>query len=596
MIYKLLNKQAHSIIDVLQNRGMSDEHIKQYMQLDESYVCDYNALGKENLKQAAAAILKTIQANKRAIIVVDSDADGFCSSAILINYLHNYFPAWIEQNLEFFFHQGKQHGLEDCCDYILSQDFALVIAPDSASNDYEQHKLLKSKGVAVVVLDHHEADKISEDAIIVNNQLSDYPNKFMCGGGIVWQFCRYMSKELFEDTKYLDFLDLTALSLISDMMDIKELETAYLIQKGILSDNLKNPFIYYLSWKNSFSLGPNPTPIGWAFYITPFINSMMRSGTQEEKEVLFNSMLEHCAYKTVPSTKRGAKGQEEKLVEQAVRLSINVKNRQTKAQDEGMALLEQRVEENHLMDNKVLLFLLEPNEIAPNLAGLAGNKIMAKYQRPCCVLTKNTVQNLPWESDEEFTTTYSGSARGCDLVGANNFKDVCSGFKDIIYAQGHQGAFGLSIPEQSANDFIAYTNEIYKDIPDEPIYYVDAIWNNSTIPIDVEAIKDIAQYDNMWGTGLKEPIVALEDIKITESMVTIYEKTTKTLKITLPNVILMKFRISDEEYELFSSISPEGYIKVTFIGECRLNEFNGRTTPQIEIKDYDVLTISKYDF
>jgi len=51
----------------------------------------------------------------------------------------------------------------------------------------------------------------------------------MCGGGIVWQFCRYMSTELFEDNKYLDFLDLTALSLISDMMDIKELETAYLI-------------------------------------------------------------------------------------------------------------------------------------------------------------------------------------------------------------------------------------------------------------------------------------------------------------------------------------------------------------------------------
>ena len=62
-------------------------------------------------------------------------------------------------------------------------------------------------------------------------------------------------------------------------------------------------------------------------------------------------------------------------------------------------------------------------------------------------------------------------------------------------------------------------------------------------------------------------------------MVTIYEKTTNTLKITLPNITLMKFRISDEEYELFNNISPEGYIKVTFIGECRLNEFNGRVTP-----------------
>ena len=59
-------------------------------------------------------------------------------------------------------------------------------------------------------------------------------------------------------------------------------------------------------------------------------------------------MLTHYAYQMVPSTKRGAKGQEEKLVEQAVRLSINVKNRQTKAQDEGMALLEKKIEEKKL--------------------------------------------------------------------------------------------------------------------------------------------------------------------------------------------------------------------------------------------------------
>jgi hypothetical protein len=40
-------------------------------------------------------------------------------------------------------HEGKQHGLSDCIDYILSQSPALVLLPDSSSNDYELHAKLK---------------------------------------------------------------------------------------------------------------------------------------------------------------------------------------------------------------------------------------------------------------------------------------------------------------------------------------------------------------------------------------------------------------------------------------------------------------------
>lgn len=34
----------------------------------------------------------------------------------------------------------------------------LIIAPDSASNQYEEHEKLKNIGVDVLVLDHHEAE------------------------------------------------------------------------------------------------------------------------------------------------------------------------------------------------------------------------------------------------------------------------------------------------------------------------------------------------------------------------------------------------------------------------------------------------------
>ena len=116
-------------------------------------------------------------------------------------------------------------------------------------------------------------------------------------------------------------------------------------------------------------------------------------------------MLKHEAFKEVLSTKRGhLLGEKEQLVEQAMRVVTNVKNRQTKAQDAGLAIIEDMIVSRHLLDHKVLLFLLEPGQIDKNIAGLIANKIMAKYQRPTCILTKVEMPKYiidldlpPWE-------------------------------------------------------------------------------------------------------------------------------------------------------------------------------------------------------
>jgi single-stranded-DNA-specific exonuclease len=128
-------------------------------------------------------------------------------------------------------HNGKQHGLNDCINFILQENYSLILCPDSSSNDYNEHELLAEKDIDVVVLDHHLADYISLDAVIINNQLSDYPNKELSGVGIVWQFCRYIDIVL--ETNYAnDFLDLVALGNCGDMMSLRSFETRYLITKG----------------------------------------------------------------------------------------------------------------------------------------------------------------------------------------------------------------------------------------------------------------------------------------------------------------------------------------------------------------------------
>lgn len=265
-----------------------------------------------------------------------------------------------------------------------------------------------------------------------------YPNTQLSGAGITWQFCRYLDK--IYNVSYADnYLDLVALGLDGDMMSLRSLETRRLISKGLEPDRIINPFIYEMWQKNKFKLGDTPTAWGFTFYVVPFVNAVTRSGTLEEKELIFNSMLKFKAFQQIPSNKRGHKiGEMERLVDQAVRTCTNVKNRQGRAEDAGLELVEHLIKDNNMMEHKVLLFLLEPGQIQPEIRGLIANKLMAKYQRPCCMLTKTQ----DWEVDEKtfkktlVKTSYQGSARGCDMVGVTEFKDICAATQSCDYVAG----------------------------------------------------------------------------------------------------------------------------------------------------------------
>lgn len=598
MKYKLIKEPDNSLSatqQILYNRGISLNQIHHYLNTSDLDINSFDGLGIENLKNAAAALVSTIQNKKNMLIVVDSDCDGYTSSAILLNYLYDLFPSFIENNVKYYIHEGKEHGLLDVMNYINEHDFDLIILPDSSSNDYGYHKELYQNGKKIIILDHHEAEYISPYAIIINNQLSDYPNKDFSGAGITWQFCRFLDKLLGSNNSD-NYIDLVALGNCGDMMSLKSIETKHIINKGF--KNIQNPFFYYMADKNSYSLGDKLTPMGVAFYIVPFINAMQRSGNLEEKELLFKSMLKYEAFKIIPSTKRGCKGQTEKLVEQAVRTAINVKNRQTRAQDVGMELLENKIISDNLLEHKVLLFLLESGEIDKNIAGLIANKMMAKYQRPCCILTKvEEIEEsiiLTSNPPQEYKyITYQGSARGCDKVGINNFKDICTETKCIMYAEGHQGAFGLGIEESQINSFIKETDRILKDMSDEPIYYVDYIYNG--IDVSSQAILDIASLDDLWGKDMDEPMVAIHDLKINEKMITLMSPDKKpTLKIILPNkVSLIKFNSSQEEYE---NLCSEGYIAIDVVGRCNQNIWMNYVNAQILIDDYEIISKAKYYF
>lgn len=586
MNYKLIKPivPSYSALEqILTNRGVPHDEIHDYLNTTDDDVNSFLCFGEDKLKAAAAALIKCINADAEAEVIVDSDCDGFTSSALLINYLYDLFPAWVNNKLTWFMHTGKQHGLSD---FIPRENTKLIIIPDAGSNDYEYHKKYSDKGIDIIILDHHEAERVSEDAIVINNQLSSYPNKEMSGVGVTWQFCNYLDF-LLNKTYATKYLDLVALGMDADMMSLLSIETKHLINKGL--SQIKNPFFEVMVEKAAFKM-KEPTPIGVAFYVAPFVNAAVRSGTQEEKEIIFQSMLNFRACAKVPSTKRGHKpGEMEAIYIQAARTATNVKNRQTRAQDAGLEFLENQIEAQNLLNNKVLLFKLNVGDIDRNIAGLVANKFMAKYQRPCCILTR-----VEETQDDNVIVSYQGSARGCDKTGIDNFKEICEATNCIMYAEGHQGAFGLGILEENIDEFIERTNELLADASDEVIYYVDYIYDN--VHVDPQHIQDVCRHAELWGKDVDEPFIAVKNLKITKDMIALMSPDKKpTLKITLPNkVAIIKFNSSPEEYE--SLYSEQGYISIDLVGRYAVNEFCGNRYPQILIEDYEITGRASYIF
>ena len=582
---------------ILYNRGFNNiKDIQHYLTVDDNDLIDPSML--DHIKDGVIMLIKHIHQNDNAILLIDADTDGYTSAAILLNYLNRLFPSWIQNHVIYETHSDKSHGLkdQDIQNYI-DRKIKLVLIPDASSNDYEEHQWLKEHDIDCLILDHHEADEgYSRYACVINNQLStNYLNKSFCGAGIAYKFCCYIDKIM--NTNYaIDYEDLAALGNIADMMDTKTFETHYIIKDGL--QRIRNPFFVEMMNRQKYQFEGGITPIGIAFYIVPYINAMTRTGTMEEKMLMFEAMLEWKSDLMVPSTKRGCKGQIEPLHEQAGRTCINVKSRQKKEQEKNLENIEHLIEEQHLLDNKILIIRVPEDEVDKNLAGLIANQLAAKYARPTLVL-RIISREIEAEDDEgnliiKTITTYAGSGRNYSKSRLESFRDFCNQTGLVNYAQGHKSAFGIAISDYNFDKFVEKTNQQLKDFDFTPCYFVD-------LEVTAEQFTDqevftIGSNADLWGQGMDEPLIAITNIKIDSDGINYMGQNKDTLRLTFPGrkTSMIKFRIKDEEKEL---LDPQGgTLTLTAIGKCSLNHYNGNVTPQILLEDFEITKRTQWDF
>lgn len=412
------------------NRGINTpREQKEWLEAGWDKIYDWIELDQENMKKACLTLFKCIQNDKKIQIVVDSDQDGVASGALLYNYLYSRFPDWVEQNLSYLIHTGKQHGLADVMDKI---DCDLVICPDASSNDYKEHQELHNKGIECICLDHHPVDNPnligSDPAIIINVQLTEYPNKALTGGGVTYKFVSAFEDIVRHGNQPTEFMDLCAIANCGDMADYREPEIRAIIKIGF--SNIKNPMLHEMVKQHSYVIEKRNglNYLSAAFGIVPFTNAICRSATMEEKELFFKGMLTRYAFDKVPSSKRGVTG-DVYLYQEAVTIADRVKRRQDKLVQETMEVLDKRIQDNHLTDNAIIVCLCEPDEIEAEICGLAANRIQAKYQHPTLVLRRTKTKN-----DKEYF--YRGSGRNYSYCSIGNMRQLCESTGLVEYAQG----------------------------------------------------------------------------------------------------------------------------------------------------------------
>lgn len=569
MKYELIGKNNlfNPLEQVLINRGVENptEYLKSFE--DKSVVNHYSKL--KNIDKAVGCLLKHLDRNNKIWIQVDSDFDGFSSSAALINYL----KAIDYTNIEWRLHEGKEHGVKS---KHVPDDVDLVIVPDAGSSDYNEHKKLYDRGKDVIILDHHETEKESGYAIVVNNQISpDYPNKNFSGVGVVYKFLEALDDVL--NIELADnYLDLVAVGNIGDMMSLHEKETRYYITQGL--KNIKNPMLKDVFLEQEFSTKGKQNPTTVSFYIAPLFNATIRSGEKEEKEQVFQSLLDDGS-----SEKFYERGKTyEPLTTNTIRLMKRVRVRQNKARDKGVAKIEKKIEEKNLLENKLLV--VEIGDILEkNFTGLVANILQNKYKRPVLLLKHNVVDNM-----------MSGSARGYEKGTIKDFKQYLNNTQMFEFAEGHSNAFGAGIYLDNLIKVVDYINEDLADIEiDESIYEVDFVIPSSSMRFDI--IFELDKAMDVWGKDIEEPMLAIEKLEVERRNIKVIGKNENVIKFSSNGIEYIKFKADDEDKDNLINGKSDDLVELEVIGRASINEWRGNKTGQIIIEDYIVKDIKKQE-
>ena len=213
---------SEAIATILVQRGIDTfEKAKAYFRPQLSDLHDPFLL--KDMDLAYYRIKKAITDHEKMMVYGDYDVDGTTAVSIVYSYFVTLNPD-IEYYIPDRYKEG--YGISKMgIDYAHENGISLIIALDCGIRSNELVDYANTLGIDFIICDHHLPGDILPNAhAILNPKRRDctYPYKELSGAGIGFKLVQgYSKKEGFPEDKILEYIDLVAVSIASDMVDMQ---------------------------------------------------------------------------------------------------------------------------------------------------------------------------------------------------------------------------------------------------------------------------------------------------------------------------------------------------------------------------------------
>jgi single-stranded-DNA-specific exonuclease len=531
---------------VLFNRGYaSDAEARAFLKAEEVFNTDPFQL--TGMKTAIERIERAITQNELIAIYGDYDVDGVTATVLMVEILQAlggnarpYIPKRFDEG----------YGLNpDALDHLKAEGARLVITVDCGIRSPDEASYARSIGLDLIISDHHqpaEGNLPYALAVINPKQVDDqYPDKELAGVGVAYKLAQALIAQT--EKKALNFqledlLDLVALGTVADLAPLVG-ENRAMVRRGLQKiRETKRQGLFSLAAVSDLPL-PRTTATSIGFILGPRLNAAGR----------LESAL--AAYDLLITNDVRYAGE---LAQQ-----LNVQNRQRqeltrKIQEEAEAIA---MAED---PDSALLFAVHP-DFNSGVVGLAAARLVETYYRPAVV-------------GQVLEETTRCSCRSIPEFHITQALDQC---KDLLIRYGgHAAAAGFSV----SNENLEALKKRLKSIAGKLLGNLDL---RPTLKADAQvALSDLRpellkhlEALQPTGYGNPEAVFITRNVRVTHNRTVGSEGRHLKLAVSDGHITFdaIGFRLGHLQAEL-----P---IKVDLIYTFESNEYNGRTSLQLNLKD-----------
>ena len=372
-----------------------------------------------NMAAAVARILEAIDHRARIVLFGDYDVDGVTSLALLAGMLRAY-GATPELFLPLRMEEGyglSPESVERCCQEYSPQ---LLIAVDCGTSSLAEIASLKSRGIDVIVLDHHEPKSTLPDCVAVVNPKTESGCAFeyLCSVGIVFKLCHALLKiRPVPGFDLKEHLDLVALGTVADIVPLEK-ENRILVQRGMLQlAASRRPGVRKLMEVSAVRSPVMAEHIG--FRLGPRLNAAGRLATAEK------------ALRLLLTTDETEAGQLAALLDEQNRERQTVERR---IFDEAEKVLADKFNAN--ADAAIVL---GSRDWHPGVLGIVASRLARKYHRPAILVA--------------FDAAGLGKGSGRSIEGLSLVEALERCATHLEKFGGHEMAAGLAVQERNFDAF-----------------------------------------------------------------------------------------------------------------------------------------------